>query len=77
MRRMSHGLDTTLSLRIEKKWDLFSRRENILSELLDTEERYVADLHSVLLGYRWKLISFQMNILNNFMENVLLSLMYS
>ncbi len=29
------------------------RRENILSELLDTEERYVADLHSVLIGYRF------------------------
>jgi hypothetical protein len=32
--------------------DDFCRRENILSELLDTEERYVADLHSVLIGYR-------------------------
>ena len=32
------------------------RRENILCELLDTEERYVADIHSILVGYRYIII---------------------
>ncbi len=31
------------------------RRENILSELLDTEARYVSDLHEILVHYKDKL----------------------
>ena len=34
---------------------LKSRRENILSELIDTESRYVMDLKEVLVNYRDKL----------------------
>ena len=33
------------------------RRENIITEMIDTEERYVEDLRSVLRGYRDKLTS--------------------
>jgi len=47
--------DPTISINCENTDDLYSRREKILDELLSTEERYVEDLHSVLIGYRDKM----------------------
>ncbi|XP_023327389.1 guanine nucleotide exchange factor DBS [Eurytemora carolleeae] len=46
----------------ESSIDLSIRRENILCELLDTEERYVADIHSILVGYRDKMINHNSSI---------------
>ena len=37
--------------------DLAIRRENIMAELIATEEKYVDDLHCVLVGYRDKMAS--------------------
>jgi len=54
--------DPNIPLSGDNSNDLTARREKVLEELLSTEEKYVDDLHSVLVGYRDRLEESASNI---------------